>query len=66
MVDHNSNNRFKETLKLLHGLMNITALTLCSEKKIQVEYFDSEFIVNYILGSTYSNRLLDIEVLLDH
>lgn len=42
---------------------DISAFTLCSDTKFQVEYFDGEFIINFILNPDGSNgRLVEIEV----
>ena len=51
-------------LVLLHNMLDITNLTLCSDTKIQVEYFSGAFIVNFILQtSANTERLVDVQVL---
>ncbi|KAJ3306467.1 hypothetical protein HDV03_005077 [Kappamyces sp. JEL0829] len=41
---------YKETLRLLYGMLDITNLTLCSDTKIQVEYFEGAYIINFVLN----------------
>ena len=44
-------------------MQNISAFTLCSDIKFQIEYYDGEYIINYILNPEGTNgRLVDIEV----
>ena len=50
-------------ISLLSKMQNISAFTLCSDMKFQIEYFDGEYIINYILNPQGTNgRLVDIEV----